>query len=223
MSIKIGLISDPHATAAPVADALRIFRAQQVECIICAGDIAGYGNELDETVRLLIENHCLCIKGNHEEWDYSSPLKNLEKETDKKVLGEAESWKYLASLPRTRQMMFEGVNLLVVHASPPDALTGGIRLLDKDGQMIAEQKQYWSDYLHKFDFDVLVVGHTHQVFACELGGKLVINPGSSTFNHSCAILKLPEKSVKLYSLGNQTIRSSWNWGMESQLQGRQST
>jgi predicted phosphodiesterase len=45
---------------------------------------------------------------------------------------------------------------------------------------------------------VLVVGHTHQVFAETVGGVLVVNPGSSAFNHSCAILSLPDCTYRCF-------------------------
>ena len=38
--MKIGLISDVHAAPGPVAEAIRIFRRESVDRIICAGDIA---------------------------------------------------------------------------------------------------------------------------------------------------------------------------------------
>lgn len=54
MTVKIGLISDVHATAAPVREALAILQREGVETILCPGDIAGYGTELELTVELLI-------------------------------------------------------------------------------------------------------------------------------------------------------------------------
>ncbi|HEC11905.1 MAG TPA: metallophosphoesterase, partial [Acidiferrobacteraceae bacterium] len=42
MPTKIGIISDLHATPAPVAEALSIFDQQGVDEVLCAGDIAGY-------------------------------------------------------------------------------------------------------------------------------------------------------------------------------------
>ena len=62
----VGLISDVHATPAPLAEALSIFRGKGVDRILCAGDIAGYGEQLDETVTLLIDSGCQTICGNHE-------------------------------------------------------------------------------------------------------------------------------------------------------------
>ena len=70
----------------------------------------------------------------------------------------------------------------------------------------------WTQRLEGFEHDVLVVGHTHQVFAEQLGRTLVINPGSTQFNHSCGILSLPDMQFELFSLSNETILKSWNWG-----------
>ena len=41
MPAKIGLISDVHATAKPLKEALSIFQREGVDLILCAGDIAG--------------------------------------------------------------------------------------------------------------------------------------------------------------------------------------
>jgi predicted phosphodiesterase len=57
-----------------------------------------------------------------------------------------------------------------------------------------------------------VVGHTHQVFTEQVGDILVVNPGSSAFNHSCAILSLPEMTVQVFPLSDREIEKTWNWG-----------
>jgi len=60
----------------------------------------------------------------------------------------------------------------------------------------------------------LIVGHTHQVFAEQLGRTLLINPGSTKFNNTCMILSLPNMEVQVLSLLNKTPLKVWNWGME---------
>jgi putative phosphoesterase len=102
-----------------------------------------------------------------------------------------------------------------VHASPPDSIMDGIRLLDQTGTVLETEKKAWSERLAGFDCDVLIVGHTHQAFAERLGTTLVINPGSTCFNHSCAILSLPDLTVQWYALSGQTIQKSWNWGKQN--------
>ena len=209
MNTKIGIISDPHATPGPVEEALSIFRQAGVEHLLCAGDIAGYGEALDETVELLAANGCAGVIGNHDAWYIDRPA-------DKK---DSFTYRYLSELPASLEMKIEGRALYMVHASPPDSLMEGIKLLDEQGELMDEQLTCWADRLQGFAYDVLVVGHTHQVFAERLAGTLVINPGSTLCNHSCVMVSFPELQVEWFALSGQMLRKSWNWGMNRLLPG----
>jgi putative phosphoesterase len=204
MTLKIGLISDVHATPEPLQEAMDIFSRENVASILCAGDIAGYGTELEQTVGLLIRNRCRSIVGNHDQWWLEG-----EGEWPSGPLAH-----YMRNLPISIDMSVAGRRLHMVHASPPGSLMEGIRLLDEHAVLSLEQVDYWSRYLRDFDTDVLVVGHTHQVFAERLGQILVINPGSTLFNHTCAILTLPDMEVQILPLGENLPVLSWNWGTD---------
>jgi len=198
MTTRIGLISDVHATPGPVSEALALFARQDIEQVYCLGDIAGYGSELEATVALLREHHCQSILGNHDQWyieeHANDPLKD-----------------YFQCLPISMQLTIEGVSVYMVHASPPDSLMDGIRLLDQQGRDILAQKLAWTDQLGRFAHDILIVGHTHQVFCERLANTLVINPGSTIFNHTCAILTLPDCTVEWLPLSSKKIEHTWNW------------
>ncbi|WP_163337884.1 metallophosphoesterase [Desulfopila sp. IMCC35008] len=204
MPTKIGLISDVHATADPVREALAVFQSQRVNYVFCVGDTAGYGNELNQTVNLLNESGCTTIMGNHDLWCLANPND-----------GKADSvLTFFEKLPLWLLVTLEGKRVYLVHASPPQSLMDGITLLDKRAEILADRKKLWSEKLEGSEFDVLVVGHTHQVFAEQLDDVLVINPGSTKFNHSCAILNLPEMELQLFPLSNKKLTHVWNWGME---------
>jgi len=197
----IGLISDVHATPAPVAEALSIFAQAGVDQIFCAGDTAGYRDQLEETVRLLIESDCRTIIGNHD-------LGYLEKHVNGADDMAAEFFK---RLPSSIDASIAGKRVYMVHAHPPDDCRGGIKLLDKQGEVQPERIALWTEHLRTFDRDVLIVGHTHQVFAERIGTTLVVNPGSSAFNHSCAILRLPEMTVEVFPLSGKAVVKNWVW------------
>lgn len=204
MSTKIGLISDTHSTTAPLKEALSIFSREHVDQIICAGDIAGYGeDELEQTIDLLLDNNCLMISGNH---DHCGDKENPGNLSDKVKT-------FFNTLPTHLELVIEDIRVYVAHASPPDAQHGGIKLLDPEGNVFADRKAYWANELDEFDHDVLIVGHTHQVFSEQIGRVLVINPGSTTFNHNCSILHLPDMKVENYALSGKTPLKVWNWGM----------
>ena len=202
MTTKLGLISDPHAKRAPVKEALSIFAQQQVDQVICAGDVAGYFNETGAVIDLLTENNCQTIKGNHDQSYLETHVEDMD----------TPQYEFLNALPLKLEYELEGKRIYIVHAHPPESLHGGIKLLDVNGELIPEQKKYWKQQLQDFDFDVLVVGHTHQVFAEKLGNVLAINPGSTQFNHTCMILSLPEMDVQVIALEGKKPLKSWNWG-----------
>ena len=209
---KLGLISDVHARPEPVRQALTIFAQENVDEIICAGDIAGYYDDLESTIELLQQAQCKTVLGNHDQ-------AYLDSATGESHLIDG----YFKSLPLHRVFHYAGKSIYLVHAAPPDALHGGIKLLDQNGTLIAAQKEFWESELKHFDHDVLIVGHTHQVYAEPIADTLVINPGSSTFNHCCMILELPEMKFYTFALENQPIIKCWNFSMLYHSNGQHPT
>jgi len=205
----IGLISDVHAAPEPVAEALSIFEKAAVDQIFCAGDITGYMDQPEKTIKLLMDRHCRTISGNHD----LLYLDHHEDESDNAAVT------FLKNLPAFYTGVVEGKKVYMVHAQPPDSCHGGIKLLDKNGALMTDKAAQWTEKLQRFDYDVLIVGHTHQVFVETLAGTLVVNPGSSVFNNSCAILHLPEMKVELFALSDRPIQRTWNWG-EHVIYGR---
>ena len=203
MTTRIGLVSDVHSSPGPLGQALDIFSKENVDQIICAGDIAGYYDTLEPTIELLAQSNCRAIVGNHDQ----SYLEKAPRDDESSIRG------YLQQLPQTLELEIEQTRVLVVHANPPSEQHGGIKLLDQQGKVIQDRKHEWSLALAELEHDVLIVGHTHQVYAERLGEVFVVNPGSTVFNHSCMILSLPDLSVQTFALGNQKIVKCWNFSM----------
>lgn len=203
MTTRLGIVSDVHSSPEPLREALELFEHERVDEIICAGDIAGYYDNLEPTIGLLREYNCRTVIGNHDQ-------SFLQKTPADRYPAERA---YLQELPETLQLEYENKKILVVHANPPAEQHGGIKLVDQFDQLIPERVQHWRETLADLDFDVLIVGHTHQVYAEWLGDLLVINPGSSAFNHSCMILSLPDLAVRTYALRNKEIVYCWRFSM----------
>ena len=148
-----------------------------------------------------------CIIGNHDE-DYLA----------ESVDTDTYEYRFLQQLPLTLSLNIECTRIYVVHAQPPEALHGGIKLLNIDGDVLNSRIKLWEKQLHNTDYDILIVGHTHQVFAEQIAGTLVINPGSTVFNHSAMILTLPENQLEVLALQNREVVKCWNWGKFSRGQ-----
>ena len=63
MMQKIGLISDVHAYPKALEQALILFEREGVNEILCAGDIAGYYDDLWPCIELLNQYQCQTIIG----------------------------------------------------------------------------------------------------------------------------------------------------------------
>ena len=109
MKTKIGIISDLHATPSPVEEALAIFNQQGVKQVFCAGDIAGYGEALDETVNRLEANGCVSVAGNQEAWEVLQTSRASGSVT----------YDYFANFPTHLDENFEWLGVCLVHALPP--------------------------------------------------------------------------------------------------------
>jgi len=199
---RIGLISDIHARPEPLEQALSIFKQEKVDQVLCAGDIAGYYDDLDQTIGLLKNSSCQTVIGNHDQEFLEKHPQTSSDESD-----------FLTSLPVNLNFNLSGKSIFMVHAEPPDLQHGGIKLLDQQGDIIPQQQQLWEDKLQNFNHDILIVGHTHQMYALHLGSTFVINPGSSTFNHSCMVLNLPDMQIQTFALEDQAIIKCWNFSM----------
>jgi putative phosphoesterase len=80
----------------------------------------------------------------------------------------AEDRRYLASLPVTQALTLDETRFLLVHATPRDPLD----------EYAPADVEFWARRLEGVEAEVICVGHTHQPYVLEVGGKLVINPGS---------------------------------------------
>ncbi len=125
------IISDIHCNTLALEAVLADIKTQNVDAIVCLGDICGYGPEPLECVKLIQRNALWTLKGNHDEALFVEPVdfgKNarvaiewqrslLEPKLDGSMEDE-ERWEWLKNLPPLRR---EG-NVLFVHASPRDPL-----------------------------------------------------------------------------------------------------
>lgn len=188
--MRLGVISDVHADLYGLLAALRVFRREGVERVLCAGDLVDRGAEGDEVVRIIRQGRVICVRGNHDSdaadnqaWlrqhgDPSSPA------LQRRLLSD-ETLDYLSRLPPRLGFSCCGLRVRLAHGAP------------------------WSDMVYIFpnspyallgraareaQADVLILGHTHIPMWVGVEGVWIANPGSvcRPGSHTCATLDLPE-------------------------------
>lgn len=158
---RVGLISDIHANNVALQAVLDDMAERDVDALVCAGDLVGYGPSPAECIRVVRNRDVPTVEGNHDRavadgWGYESG-----DEYACRILDEDEL-EWLANLPRERTL-FDG-SLKVVHDHPDE----------RDRYTYPED---FSPVLLE-DEDILVLGHTHVQHAKSFEEGVVVNPGS---------------------------------------------
>lgn len=182
------VITDLHSNLHALNAVMDIIEAKGCDEILCLGDIAGYGAQPVEVIRLVQEKGALCIQGNHdslitlqnEGLNYSS-VSLIAAEYNRRLLGQNEL-EFLANLP----LEMEGQNRsLLIHGSP-----------DYQDTYLINEAQIGvaaDEVKDRLGPGLCFYGHTHvpafhdgrsQVFRpdttyqCDPEARIMINPGS---------------------------------------------
>lgn len=174
--MRFGIVSDIHCQPAALRAALAAMG--RIDGLICLGDAINQANFCNETVGLLRAHDAITIVGNHEEVFFAGPGRHRPP-----VDSDLADW--LTGRPGSLETCLGGMRALLVHSTPWPSGHAYVPQGHRD--------------FHRFavpDVDVVLYGHTHQPVVCQLGGTLVVNPGSvgegrptmSGFVRSCAVL-----------------------------------
>ena len=203
--LKIGLIADLHGDLAGFERALAICKREGAEALLCAGDVADRGADVDAIVAILKAREIPCVMGNHDATvvQFQTQRRKSEKVERLAELGRVvtdQTVNYLRALPPTRTMLFGETRLMMAHGVPWSDVIG-IFANTRQG-MINRVVEAVAPVAH-----VLVLGHTHEPLWIEAGGLTIVNPGSVyniTIRDSgtCAVLTLPEIDFAVYELAS---------------------
>jgi putative phosphoesterase len=178
---SIALISDIHANALALDAVLADIRARGCNCILCLGDLVGYGPRPGEVIARIRAENIETVMGNYDEAvGFTLPACgcHIDNPRQKALSRHSLQWAiahttpqeraFLRSLPETLAIEVEGISFCLTHATP-DSNTE--YLYPADAARMAE-------IIALITQDAYVYGHTHLPFHAVLGGKHILNAGS---------------------------------------------
>jgi predicted phosphodiesterase len=174
---RVAVLADVHGNLVALQAVLADIARQEVEALIVAGDMVGFGPHPDGVVDVLVAWGARMIRGNHEA-DYVAPygtaLMPASWRTDPRLrslrwtmerLG-PERRAFLAALPDRLTLDKE---TLVVHGSPRRMRDGVLAVTSEQDVEIM-----WAGEEARLTF----VGHTHQPVIWTAARRCVVNVGS---------------------------------------------
>ena len=166
--MKIGVMSDIHGNSEALSEVLIDIENQEIDKILCTGDLVGYGPFPNEVVDVFIDQKISSTLGNHDVATFDMELLNdlggIAHESimlTLDILGKDEK-NYLRKLPKS----IDCRNFHFVHASPPDNVRGYITRKSVD-----EIKYLFS----QFNSNICFIGHTHILAKYYLDGTELKN------------------------------------------------
>lgn len=172
--MKIAVISDIHGNVEALSTFLKDVDSENVDTIICLGDLVGYGPYPNEVISLIKEKHILCIKGNYDnsvvdnEYSYirETALNIFSLPWTVSELTE-ENRLFLKNLPSNIALNINGKKVLFVHGSP-----------NKINEYLLKDSDNTLNIMNSINEDILFCAHTHLPDIKEFNNKLYINCGS---------------------------------------------
>lgn len=183
--MKIGIISDIHGNIKALDAVLKELENQNVNKIICLGDLIGGAPMSEKVVQRIIniKDKMLAVKGNREKYIIEGMPKVVHDEKMKiseeqfkrneflrKQLSKS-SKQFIWSLPKEITLNIEGKKIYIAHYP-----------MNKDGSFKTHIKeanaQENENMFLEIEADIYLYGHTHKEIYNVNNNKLYINPGA---------------------------------------------
>ena len=178
--MRLGLIADIHGNLLALDVVLQALAEEQVDSIICLGDISSLGPQPREVIDRLRQIQCPVILGNTDDWLLEPPAVTQTTPEDGRILREINRWcaeqleaedrAYLQSLPPTYACALDEENTLVCFHGSPRSFDDVIAAVTPDAVV--------EEMLAGVSARILVGGHTHIQMIRRYEASWIVNVGS---------------------------------------------
>lgn len=210
--MRIGIISDVHSNITALEAIFDKFEEENVDKIICIGDVIGIGPYPEKCIEFLIKNENKIIsfvQGNHEK--YLIKGMKIHNHKDEKPMKKEELLPHLWNHSRIEKYQVEFIrdlkvrDLIEVEGKKIAIEHYPMDKKDKFKTFIKEPNSEQIQELFEEEADIYLFGHTHRRIYIEVNNKYYINPGSlGCYIHdkgaNAGILEIESKGINYRQL-----------------------
>lgn len=208
--MKIGIISDIHGNLPGLEACYEALTEEGVDQIVCLGDLVQFGPFPSEVIDFMQHNEIDTVQGNCDRAvakGRDSTGDSFENIHWEQLSSEFLQWtedqitpdqkKYLKKLPAELRYMVGSRRILCVHGIPGN-ICGSIGRNDS--------KEVYDFMLERNACDILLLGHTHEMYLQPRNTRMIINPGSVGGG------TLPEEStMAILNINEENTTASVSW------------
>lgn len=175
--MRIAFLADIHGNLVALEAVLQEVAREQVDQIVCLGDVAALGPQPHEVVERVRELRCPVILGNTDAWLVAAPG---EKTSDSETLRAITSWcaeqltaedrEYVRSFSPTLELPLDDGRAVLCYHGSPRSFDDVIAAVTPDAVV--------KEMLAGFSASVMVGGHTHIQMLRRYEDGVLVNVGS---------------------------------------------
>ena len=175
MGRRFAAIADIHGNADALAAVLADIDGQGITEIVNLGDLVSGPLDPAGTLALIRSRPMIHIRGNHDRWVAErdpAEMGHSDKVAHAALTSDGVEW--LRRLPA----VLEWQGVFLCHATPGDDLTYWLEDVRPDGAVAPRWAAEVKALLRDVAAPLVLCGHTHTARAVQVGGTLIVNPGS---------------------------------------------
>jgi putative phosphoesterase len=200
---RIGLIGDVHTEYARLRAAIAHLRSQEVELMVCTGDVpdgASSPADVDRCCSTLRDEGVLTVCGNHDRWLQDGEMRELKGATPLEELS-PKTLDYLATLPSTIEITTPGGIVLLCHGLGDNDMAQ-VQAHERGKEL--DDNEALQALLKANKYRVIINGHTHKAGVIEIDGLTLINAGTlrRDRNPCCSVLDVEHGEVVFFDLSD---------------------
>jgi predicted phosphodiesterase len=178
--VKLGLIADIHGNLLALETVLQELAQEQIDQIICLGDIASLGLQPRQVIERLQLLRCPVILGNTDAWLLNPPIPAPDASEESRILRAINRWcaeqledshrAYLQTFPATLEYPLDEERTLLCFHGSPRSFDDVIAATTPDAEV--------QQMLDGFAASVMIGGHTHIQMLRRYEDSIIVNVGS---------------------------------------------
>lgn len=169
-SMRIAMFTDVHGNKAALKAVLDDIKNENIDEIICLGDVIAIGPNSKECVDMIIDNNVSMVLGNHELYflkgtSIDNEMKEDVIEHERWVSSQIPSYQriFLEKCPLSIEKELNGKKILFEHF--PIDYTSNEEYPFYDFDIITDNSI--SEISKKLDYDLIFIGHEHKAFSID--------------------------------------------------------
>lgn len=176
---RVGVIGDVHAEDDHLAIALDWFGGQNVDAVLCTGDVADGTGDIDRCCALLEGARVRTVRGNHDRWLLADRVRGVPDAHRFEDLGQ-KARHYLSALPKSLEFETPMGPLLLCHGVADNDLR---KVWPGTARMGPERSEELDALLRENRLRFVINGHSHYRVLVDFPGLVLINAGTLVSRH----------------------------------------